>query len=272
MANLAYRDYDQLLKNNYYFASSSTAASNPTHLPPSHTGIADSSASGIYFASNAPVPNLDPLAPVIGVRVANGLPVTSVASATLTSTPSIPPSCCNAGACDALLPPHPNRLGAICRPRLQDRVHCVSHSSKWPQHPRSSKDGVNTMARLRQFPLKPSLSLATLSEKHVETGPLGSADNFFNLSSARKQKNVSSRKQKKVSWSPRPPVPGVTQPLPATKPNLSMAALSETYEKPSPRGSAVVFNQPLDSTINSIINPYLHLGRNKTYPSVGFLT
>jgi hypothetical protein len=88
MANLVYRDYDNLLKNNYYFALSSTAARNPTQLPPSHTGIADSGASGIYFASNAPVANLNYSAPAVGVRVANGLPVTSVASATLVATPS----------------------------------------------------------------------------------------------------------------------------------------------------------------------------------------
>ena len=83
MANLVYRDYDNLLKNNYYFALSSTAASNPTHLPPSHTGIADSGASGIYFASNAPVANLNYLAPAVGVPVANGLPVSAVASPSL---------------------------------------------------------------------------------------------------------------------------------------------------------------------------------------------
>jgi hypothetical protein len=70
-----YRDYDKLLKNNCFFALSSTGASNLTHLPPSHTGITNSGASGIYFASNAPVANLNLLAPAVGVLVANGLPV-----------------------------------------------------------------------------------------------------------------------------------------------------------------------------------------------------
>ena len=74
MANLVYHDDDKLLKKKYYYALSSTAASNPTHLPPSHTGIADSGASGIYFASNAPVANLNYSAPAVGVRVAMASP------------------------------------------------------------------------------------------------------------------------------------------------------------------------------------------------------
>ncbi len=81
-----------LCQNNYYFALSTPPSCNLTNLPTSHTGIADSSASGIYFASNAPVANLNPTAPSIGVRVANGLPVQSVASAMLASAPSLPPA------------------------------------------------------------------------------------------------------------------------------------------------------------------------------------
>ena len=92
MANLVYCEENNCLKNNYYFALSTTPACNPTQLPPSHTGVADSGASGFYFAPGAPVANLDHKAPTVGVRVANGRPKRSVASATLASAPSLPPS------------------------------------------------------------------------------------------------------------------------------------------------------------------------------------
>jgi hypothetical protein len=92
MANLVYCNKNELLKNNCYFALSDTSASNPTQLPSSHTGIANSGASGFYFAPGAPVANLDPKAPTIAVRVANGLPEKSVASGTLASAPSLPPA------------------------------------------------------------------------------------------------------------------------------------------------------------------------------------
>ncbi len=86
---------DNSLKNNYYYALSTDFTSNPPKsssqsLPLSHTGIADSGASGIYFARNAPVSNLNPTAPTVAVRVANGLPVISVASATLASVSALP--------------------------------------------------------------------------------------------------------------------------------------------------------------------------------------
>jgi hypothetical protein len=74
MANLVYCIDNNLLKNNYYFALSTTPACNPTHLPISHTGIADSSTSGFYFAPDMPVANLNPNAPPVGVRVVNGRP------------------------------------------------------------------------------------------------------------------------------------------------------------------------------------------------------
>jgi hypothetical protein len=91
MANLVYCK-NNCLKNNYYFALSTTPTCNPTQLPLSHTSIADSGASGFYFAPGAPVTNLNPKAPTVGIRVANGRPERSVASATLASTPSIPPA------------------------------------------------------------------------------------------------------------------------------------------------------------------------------------
>jgi hypothetical protein len=91
MANIVYCNTNDLCQNNYYFASSTPSSCNPTNLPTSHTGITDSGTSGIYFASNTLVANLNPTAPSIGVRVANSLPVRSVASATLASAPSLPP-------------------------------------------------------------------------------------------------------------------------------------------------------------------------------------
>ena len=55
--------------------------------PTYHTGIANTGASGVYFAPNAPV-----AAPSVGVQVANGPPGWSVACATLASAPSLPPA------------------------------------------------------------------------------------------------------------------------------------------------------------------------------------
>jgi len=90
MANAVHCVTDNLLKNNYYYALSTASAGNPTQLPSSDTGIADSGASGFYFAPGAHVANLNSRAPPIGVEVANGLPVRSIASATLASVPSLP--------------------------------------------------------------------------------------------------------------------------------------------------------------------------------------
>jgi hypothetical protein len=93
MANLAVTDNFNLCKNNYYYALASEYLPNPPpHIPPSHTGIADSGASSFYFAPNAPVANYNSFAPTIGVCVANGLPECSVASATLALASSLPRS------------------------------------------------------------------------------------------------------------------------------------------------------------------------------------
>jgi hypothetical protein len=85
MANLVYCVDNNLLKNNYYFALSTTPACNPTHLPTAYTGIADFGASGFYFAPDVPVANLNLNAPPVGVQVANDCPEQSVASVTLAS-------------------------------------------------------------------------------------------------------------------------------------------------------------------------------------------
>ncbi len=83
MANVVNENSDDFFKNNYCYALSSSY--NPTHLSPSDTGIADSGSSGINFASDAPVANLDRRAPTVGVQ---GFPEKSVASVTLASAPS----------------------------------------------------------------------------------------------------------------------------------------------------------------------------------------
>ena len=74
MANVVYCSSIILFISNYYSALATPRSCNPTHLPSTHTGIANSGASGFFFSSSAPVSNLNPQAPTVGVRVANGLP------------------------------------------------------------------------------------------------------------------------------------------------------------------------------------------------------
>ncbi len=92
MVNVVYCSSNDSFENNHYFALSTPASCNFFPRPYSHTGIANSGASGFYFVPSAPVSNLNPQAPTIGIRVANGLPEKSVASATLALVPSLPPS------------------------------------------------------------------------------------------------------------------------------------------------------------------------------------
>ncbi len=89
--NLVTTDDSNLCKNNYYYAlTSESVPIPPPNILPSHTGIADSGATDFYFTPNAPVTNYNPQALPVGVRVANGQPERSVASATLASVPSLP--------------------------------------------------------------------------------------------------------------------------------------------------------------------------------------
>jgi len=91
MTNLAITDNLNSCKNNYYYALTSESVPNsPPNILPSHTGIADSGTTDFYFAPDAPITNYNPQAPTVGVRVANGWPERSVASATLASVPSLP--------------------------------------------------------------------------------------------------------------------------------------------------------------------------------------
>ena len=91
MANVVYGSTNTLFNNNCYSALA-TPSCNLTHLHSSETGIANSGATSFYFSSSAPVANLNPDAPTVCVMVANGQPEKSVASATLTLVPSLPPA------------------------------------------------------------------------------------------------------------------------------------------------------------------------------------
>ena len=86
MANVVVCESDDIneLKNNYYYAlaTDDNNACNPPQLPISHTGIADSGASGFLFTEDAPTANQDQHAPTIGVHVANGHAKRAIASAT----------------------------------------------------------------------------------------------------------------------------------------------------------------------------------------------
>ena len=83
-------DSDNGLINNYYYALTTEHASNPPPLPISDTGIADSGASGFFFAPDAPASNQNHHAPTIGVQLANRVSERSIASATLASIPLLP--------------------------------------------------------------------------------------------------------------------------------------------------------------------------------------
>jgi hypothetical protein len=230
MANIVYCNDKNCLKNNYYFALSTTPACNPTQLPPSHTGIADSGASGIYFVPGAPVSNLDHKAPTVGVHIANGLPERSIASATLASAPSLPPSAMRGH----VMPSFPHTLIGLgpfadldCQIVFTKTAVSVIHPDRhsilegWRE-----QDGPH----LWQFPLnptKPSLSVAVLSETYEEMG------NFF---------IVPSRKQKKVSRPPSLPVPFLPRLRPATTPSLSVP-LPEKHEENGPTRKCCRFFQ-----------------------------
>jgi hypothetical protein len=183
MANLVYCVNYNLLKNNYYFALSTTPARNPTKIPSSHTGITDSGTSGFYFALGAPVSNFNPRAPAIGVRVANGLPEQSVASAILASAPSLPPAAMQGHVMLSFphtligLGPFANLLGCqiVFTKTAVFIIHPDGHIilEGWTE-----VDG----PCLWLFPLQPtqsSLPPTALFAKYEELGPRRSAANFL---------------------------------------------------------------------------------------------
>jgi hypothetical protein len=202
MANVVYRNTNDLCKNNYYLALSTPSSCNPTNLPPSHTGIPNFGASGIYFASNAPVANLNPTASLVGVRVANGLPVRSVASATLASAPSLP-SAAMQGHVMLSFPHTLIGLGPFANLGCQIVfskhavlvIHPDGHSilNGWRE-----QDGPH----LWRFPLKATMPILPEFSNYEKPGP-----------------------RRSTADSKRPS----TSPPQATKPSLSVSALSEKY-------------------------------------------
>jgi hypothetical protein len=93
MANVVYCNNSNLCKNNSYYALETEFVPNPPPmLPAHHTGTADSSSNGHYFALDAPVTNYNPQAPTVGVCMANDRPKRSVASATIASATALPPA------------------------------------------------------------------------------------------------------------------------------------------------------------------------------------
>jgi hypothetical protein len=182
MANLVYCNDNQLLKNNYYFALSTTPARNPTQLPSSHTGLANSGASRFYFAPGAPFSNLNLRAPAVGVQVANGLSEQSVASRTLASAPSLPPAAMQGH----MMPSFPHTLIGLgpfanlgCQILFTKAVVSVIH----PENHTILKGWREVGSpRLWCFPLqatKSSLPATALFDKYEEPGPRGSAANFL---------------------------------------------------------------------------------------------
>ncbi len=84
---------DNNLINNKKLAFSTFTSCNPyPHPPHIDTGIADSGSSHFYFSPGAPVTNYDATAPTIGVCVANGTPVHSIASGELALVTALPPA------------------------------------------------------------------------------------------------------------------------------------------------------------------------------------
>jgi hypothetical protein len=182
MENSVYCNDNQLLKNNYYFALSTTPTRNPTQLPSSHTGIAKSGASRFYFVPGAPVSNLNLQAPAVGVRVANGLPEQSVASVTLASAPSLPPVAMQGH----VMPSFPHTLislGPFADLGCQILFTKTAVSVIYPDG-HTILEGWREVkgSRLWRFLLqasKSSLPATALFDKYEKPGPRGNAGNFF---------------------------------------------------------------------------------------------
>jgi hypothetical protein len=174
VANLVYCNKNNLLKNNYYFALSITPTCNPTKLPSSHTGITNSGASGFYFAPGALVSNFNPQTPTVGVRVANGLPEQSLASAFLASAPSLLPAAMQGH----VMPSFPHTLINLglfanlgCQIVFTKTVVSVIHPDGHTIH--KGWREVNS-PHLWHFPLQPtqsSLPMTALFAKYEEPGP-----------------------------------------------------------------------------------------------------
>ena len=198
-----------MCKNNYYYALTSESVPNPTpKILPHHTGIADSSTSGFYFTPDAPVTNYNPQAPTVGVRVANGRPKCSVASATLASAPSHP----QAAMSGHVMPSFPHTLIGLgpfadqgCNIVFTKTAVTVYHPDG---HPILSGWQDETGPHLWHFPLTAEAAQVA-SDDALPQPPIPSPPPCTPLAAIvinpRKQKrvSVSVRKQKQVSVSAR---------------------------------------------------------------------
>ena len=137
MANIANCVGDNLLKNNYYYALSTTPACNPTQILLFHTGITNS---GPVVSILRPMLWCQTLVQRLPLLVSEWQMATQNALLPvllwLRLHPYPPPS--NAGPHHVLLPTYPHRLGPICRSWLPNTLHqdsSFSHSSRWAHHP-----------------------------------------------------------------------------------------------------------------------------------------
>ena len=180
----------------------------PPHILPSHTGIPDSGATDFYFAPDAPVTNYNPQAPPVGVRVANGRPERSVASATLASVPSLP----RAAMSGHVMPSFPHTLIGLgpfadlgCKIVFTKTAVTVYHPDG---HPILAGWRDETGPRLWHFPLTAEaaqIALTNVSPQLPLPSPPPCAPTAASVINPRKQKRVSNsaRKQKWVSISAR---------------------------------------------------------------------
>jgi hypothetical protein len=253
MENLVYCDNNKLLKNNYYFALSTTSAINPIQLPSSHTGIANFGASGFYFAPGAPVVNLDPKAPTVVVRVANGLPEKSVASATLASAPSLPPALMRGH----VMPSFPHTLISLgpfanlgCKivftKTAVSVIHPDGHSilDEWREHKGPHLWRFPLMTTMPNLPEFAGMRQETHVEKPVPRGSTADATHATkpilpeftsgNASASRRMPGLRRRTAACKQLSTTPPQ--------ATMPSLLVSALCQQYEETGPCGSAANFS------------------------------
>jgi hypothetical protein len=181
MANVVYCSSNDLCKNNYYYALSPPSSFDPTHLPSAHTGIDNSGVSRFYFAPSAPIANLNPKAPSVGVQVANSLPERSVANATLASVPSLPPAAMQGH----VMPSFPHTLiGLVPFADLgcsivftKTTVNVIDPDGQSIVEGWREQDG----PQLWRFPLKankPSLPVTASLKYNEELGPCVSTANF----------------------------------------------------------------------------------------------
>ena len=178
----------------------------PPNILPSHTGIADSGATDFYFAPNAPVTNYNPQAPPVGVRVANGRPKRSVASATLASVPSLP----QAAMSGHVMPSFPHTLIGLgpftdlgCKIVFTKTAVTVYHPDG---HPILAGWRDETGPRLWHFPLTAEAAQVVLDNASPQVpipSPPPCAPTAAIVINPRKQKRVyvSTRTRKRVSAS-----------------------------------------------------------------------